>query len=117
MQLSAIDGFVPFFTDMPLSKSALSQSLQVSRNTVKSWHRIAYLMVTAYREQFPLCANSFPATRNQEIPFSPYQCWVLARVGQVMRIYRKADFAKMYVANNQHLFSPAKFQSQIRGVA
>ena len=116
MQLS-IDYSVPFYTDLPLSKSALAEYLNISRNTVKSWHRIAYLMVASYREQFPLSNSAFPPTRNQEIPFSPYQCWVLARVGWVMRIYRKSDFAKAYIANNQHLFSIAKFQSQIKGVA
>lgn len=117
MRLSTIDGSVPFFTDLPLGKSALAEALGVSRNTVKSWHKLAYLLVAPYREQFPLVAESFPPTRNQEIPFSCYQCWVVSRVGWVMKVYRKSDFAKAYIASNQHLFSVAKFQSQIRGVA
>ena len=117
MSISTQSYDLPFITDIPLSKSSLARSMNVSRNSIKAWHKLAYLMIKPYREEFPLKDERNLLSRNQEVPFTPYQCWILGRVQWVMKIYRKYDLAKTYIKQNQHLFSFAKFISVMKGVA
>lgn len=111
----------PFITEISLSKSSLAKHMSVSRNSVKAWHRLAYLMIRSYREQFPLLNPNNPVLgRNTEVFFTPYQCWVVGRVRWVMKCYRNYDVAKLYIKQNLHLFSQETFQviiNEFQGVA
>ncbi len=105
----------PFITTIPLGKASLAQRVNVCRNTVKSWHYTANLLIPAYREIFPLKNSGDPSSgKDYTVPLMPYQCWVLVRVGWVMKVYRTRIASHQYIKANPHNFSKAKFTAVLK---
>lgn len=56
--------------------------------------------------------------RDRTSPLSPYQSWVLCRIGRLMAQLRRCDRVKAYISKNPQdfsLFSFKKAQNQVQG--
>lgn len=90
------------FLDFPANKTYLSSLLGVSRSTVYLWSEIAFWRIPQFREAFPKKPDG---SYDKESPLSPYQCWVLARVGRLMSQVVTAERVKAGIKRNPNHFS------------
>lgn len=90
------------FLDFPCSKSRLSEILGVSRSTLWLWSEIAFWRIPQFREAYP---KKEDGQFDKESPLSPYQCWVLARIGRLMNLVQSAERVKAGIRRNPNHFS------------
>ncbi|BAY42361.1 hypothetical protein NIES2111_67840 (plasmid) [Nostoc sp. NIES-2111] len=101
------------FCSSYVTKSELARILNIARSTLVSWDSIALYRIESYRQAYPVKANG---STDRSCPLSPYQSWVLSRVGRVMQNLKSAERVKNYIKKYPQEFSPAKFQAQFNQV-
>jgi len=95
------------FLDFPVTKTHLAEILGVARSTLCKWENIAFWRLAAFRYAYP---KKHDGTCDRYTPLSPYQSWVLGRVGRLMAQLRNSTRVKLYVLNNQNDFSRYTFE-------
>ncbi|MEA5516569.1 hypothetical protein [Nodularia sp. UHCC 0506] len=90
------------FLDFPATKSHLAELLGVARSTLVTWENIAFWRITSFRDAYPKKADG---SRDRESPLSPYQAWVLSRVGRLMAQLRRSERVRGYILQNPNDFS------------
>jgi hypothetical protein len=95
------------FIDFPCTKSHLAEVLGVTRSTLVSWENIAFWRIPSFRDSYP---KSHDGNYDRESPLSPYQCWVLGRIGRLMLQLRRSERVKSYILKNPNDFSRYHFQ-------
>jgi hypothetical protein len=95
------------FIDFPSTKTYLAEVLGVSRSTLVTWENIAFWRIEAFRNAYP---KAHDGSLDRESPLSPYQAWILSRVGRLMAQLRRSERVKGYIAKNPNDFSRFKYQ-------
>lgn len=95
------------FIDFPSTKTYLAEVLGVSRSTLVTWENIAFWRIEAFRNAYPKAQDG---SLDRESPLSPYQAWILSRVGRLMAQLRRSERVKAYIAKNTNDFSRFKYQ-------
>jgi hypothetical protein len=101
------------FCETYVTKSELARILNVARSTLVSWDSIALYHIDSYRQAYPVKADG---STDRSCPLSPYQSWVLSRVGRVMQNLKSAERVKNYIRKYPQEFTIAKFQAQFNQV-
>jgi hypothetical protein len=105
------------FLDFPATKSHLAELLGVARSTLVIWENIAFWRIASFRDAYPKKADG---TKDRESPLSPYQCWVLSRVGRLMSQLRRSERVKGYILQNPNDFNKyaySKAHNQLKKLA
>ena len=100
------------YIDHPVSKSQLATYFGVARSTLGNWENLAFWRLPSFREAYPQLDNS----RDRTAPLSPYQAWVLSRVGDLILRLGRLQRVRAYIDNNQHEFARYRFEKIHRGV-
>ena len=95
------------FIDFPATKTHLADLLGVARSTLATWENLGFWRIPSFRDAYPKKADG---SFDRESPLSPYQCWVLGRVGRLMSQMRRSERVKGYIANNPNDFSRYRYQ-------
>jgi hypothetical protein len=95
------------FLDFPATKTHLAELLGVARSTLVIWENLAFWRIPSFRSAYPRLADG---SYDRESPLSPYQCWVLCRIGRLMSQLRRSERVKNYIAKNPNDFSKYHFQ-------
>ncbi|MFM6151689.1 MAG: hypothetical protein ACKPE3_01625, partial [Sphaerospermopsis kisseleviana] len=69
------------FLDFPCTKTRLADLLGVARSTLVIWENLAFWRLESFRNAYPKSENG---SFDRESPLSPYQCWILGRIGRLM---------------------------------
>ena len=101
------------FLDFPATKTHLAELLGVARSTLVIWENIAFWRIESFRNAYP---KSHDGSVDRESPLSPYQGWVLSRVGRLMAQLRRGDRVKGYIAKNPNDFSRYRYQQSFQQV-
>jgi hypothetical protein len=101
------------FCSSYVTKSELARILNVARSTLVSWDGIALYRIDGYRQAYPVKTDG---STDRSCPLSPYQSWVLSRIGRVMANLRSVERVKNYIKKYPQEFSQAKFQAQFTQV-
>jgi hypothetical protein len=101
------------FLDFPSTKTYLAEVLGVSRSTLVTWENLAFWRIPSFRDAYPKKADN---THDRESPLSPYQAWVLGRVGRLMAQLRRGDRVKGYIAKNPNDFSRYRYQQAFQQI-
>ncbi|MEA5504740.1 hypothetical protein VB735_16795 [Halotia wernerae UHCC 0503] len=101
------------FCESYVTKSELARILNIARSTLVSWDGIALYRIDSYRQAYPVKADG---STDRSCPLSPYQSWVLSRVGRVMQNLKSAERVKNYIRKYPQEFTIAKFQAQFNQV-
>ncbi|MCP6763280.1 MAG: hypothetical protein NHB32_31895 [Fischerella sp. CENA71] len=94
------------FLEYPITKSQLAQLLGVARSTLLTWENLAFWRIESFRKSYPAKADG---SFDRESPLSPYQAWILGRIGRVMLQVRSSERVKTYIKANPSDFSKYKF--------
>jgi len=95
------------FLDYPATKTHLAELLGVARSTLVIWENLAFWRIPSFRSSYPRLADG---SYDRESPLSPYQCWVLGRIGRLMAQLRRSERVKSYILKNPNDFSRYHFQ-------
>jgi len=95
------------FLDFPSTKTYLAEVLGVSRSTLCAWENLAFWRIPSFRDAYP---KKHDGSYDRESPLSPYQAWVLGRVGRLMAQLRRSERVKGYIAKNPNDFSRYRYQ-------
>ncbi|NJR74092.1 MAG: hypothetical protein HC773_11400 [Scytonema sp. CRU_2_7] len=100
------------FLDYWITKSELAEVLGVARSTLVIWENIAFWRIEAFRQAYPTKADG---SSDRESPLSPYQAWVLGRIGRTMQRLQRQTRVKDYIQRNPYnslgnYLSPATVQ-------
>lgn len=95
------------FLDDWTTKTELTNILGVARSTLLIWENIAFWKIEAFRQAYP---NKEDGSPDRESPLSPYQAWVLGRVGRTMQGLQRQTRVKDYIDRNPYDFSKRKYQ-------
>ena len=101
------------FLDFPSTKTYLAEVLGVSRSTLVTWENLAFWRIPSFRDAYPKKADN---THDRESPLSPYQAWVLGRVGRLMAQLRRGERVKGYIAKNPNDFSRYRYQQAFQQI-
>lgn len=96
------------YTDTSLTKKEIGQLMLVSRQTVVKWDKIAS-QVTEYRQDYPMKIDT-KFERDRTVPLSPYQVWVISRLGHMMLTLKDSKRVIDYVSANPQFFSKSRYQ-------
>jgi hypothetical protein len=95
------------FLEFPATKTHLADLLGVARSTLCAWENIAFWRIESFRNAYP---KTHDGSLDRESPLSPYQSWVLGRVGRLMAQLRRGERVKQYIAKNPNDFSRYRYQ-------
>lgn len=104
------------FLDFPANKTYVSVILGVSRSTVYLWSEIAFWRIPQFREAYPKKPDG---SYDKESPLSPYQCWVIGRIGRLMSQVVSAERVKVGIKKNPNyfnLYTYKKAQEQLQRI-
>ncbi len=102
------------FLDFPASKTYLSTLLGVSRSTLYLWADLAFWRLPSFRDAYPKKSDgSYDVT----CPLSPYQCWVLARIGRLISQVATLDRVKQAIKTNPNYFSLYTYRTALKNLA
>ena len=101
------------FCDYPLTKSELVEYLGVSRDSVVRWATLAFFRIPAFRESYPKKSDG---TIDSEAPLTPYQCWILSRLGREFRKLRTAERVKLGIKLNPNIYSKYTYQTALKNL-
>jgi len=102
------------FLDFWITKSQLASLLGVSRSTLVTWENLAFWRIDHFRQSYPKKSDG---TFDRESPLSPYQSWVLGRIGRAMSQVRSSERVKAYIQQNPQEFSKFKYQASSQQVS
>jgi hypothetical protein len=94
------------FLEFPCTKTHLSELLGVARSTLVIWENIAFWRIEPFRNAYPKAQDG---SIDRESPLSPYQAWVLSRVGRLMAQLRRSERVKGYILKNPNDFSRYRY--------
>ncbi len=100
-----------FFTDFPLTKTALASELGVARSTLCVWENLIFWRLTAFREAYPKHQDG---TTFREAPLSSYQSWCIARCGRLMSHLTRTELVKDAIVQNPTYFSKYAYSNAVR---
>jgi hypothetical protein len=95
------------FLEFPATKTHLAELLGVARSTLLIWENLAFWRIEAFRNAYP---KNQDGSFDRESPLSPYQAWVLSRVGRLMAQLRRSERVKKYLTQRPHEFSKYRYQ-------
>lgn len=95
------------FLDFSSTKTHLADLLGVARSTLVTWENLAFWRIPSFRDAYP---KNHDGSYDRESPLSPYQGWVLSRVGRLMAQLRRSERVKGYIAKNPNDFSRYRYQ-------
>lgn len=109
------------FCESYVTKSELARLLDVARSTLVSWDSLAFYRIPTYRDSYPVKVDGASDSLRRSVadrtcPLSPYQSWVLSRIGRVMQNLKSSERVKNYIKNHPQEFTPACFQAQFHQV-
>ncbi|BAY27541.1 hypothetical protein NIES2100_73660 [Calothrix sp. NIES-2100] len=112
LQGLALDS-IPIYFEGFTPKTHLAKFLQIARSTLISWDAIAFKHLSEYRDAYPKRPQGALKilAPDREAFLTPYQCWVLQKVGRLMMATRKAYQVENYLKANPKEFSEFKFQA------
>ncbi len=99
---------IDIFLDFWITKSDLANLLGVARSTINVWENLAFWRIDHFRQSYPKKSDG---TFDRESPISPYQAWVLGRIGRVMSQVRRSQRVKSYIQQNPQEFSKFRYQA------
>jgi len=102
------------FLNYWITKTQLADVLGVSRSTLVLWENIAFWRIEHFRQSYPKKSDG---TFDRESPLSPYQAWVLGRIGKVMSQVRRTEAVKSYIQQRPQEFSKFRYQAISRQVS
>ncbi|HYW21802.1 MAG TPA: hypothetical protein VE956_21335 [Nodularia sp. (in: cyanobacteria)] len=101
------------FIEFPATKTHLADLLGVARSTLCTWENIAFWRIESFRNAYPKIHDG---SLDRESPLSPYQAWVLSRVGRLMAQLRRGERVKGYILKNQQDFNRYRYQQAFQQV-
>jgi len=101
------------FLDFPASKTYLSELLGVSRSTLYLWADLAFWRIPNFRDSYPKKSDS---SYDVTCPLSPYQCWVIARIGRLINQLASSDRVKTAIKTNPNYFSIYTYKTALRNL-
>jgi hypothetical protein len=84
------------FLDFPSTKTFL----------LVIWENIAFWRIPSFRDSYP---KTHDGSYDRESPLSPYQAWILGRIGRLMLQLRRSERVKSYILKNPQDFSRYQF--------
>ena len=94
------------FLDFPCTKSYLAELLGVARSTLVIWENLAFWRLDVFRNAYP---KTHDGSYDRESPLSPFQCWILGRIGRLMSQLRRSERVKGYILKNPQDFTRYQF--------
>jgi hypothetical protein len=101
------------FTDFPMSKTHLSDVLGVTRSTVYLWSDLCFWRLPSFREAYPKKSDG---SFDRESPLSPYQCWVIARIGRLINQLASSERVKTAIKTNPNYFSLYTYRNALKNL-
>jgi len=101
------------FTDFPLTKTQLAETLGVTRSTVYLWSDLGFWRIANFRDAYPKKSDG---NFDRESPLSPYQCWVIARIGRLINQLASSDRVKTAIKTNPNYFSIYTYKTALRNL-
>ena len=99
------------FLDFPSSKSYLAELLGVSRSTVYLWENLIFWRSQSFREAYP---KNEEGSFDRTAPLSPYQCWVLCRIGRLMGQVVTSARVRQGITKNPNYVSLYTYRTALR---
>lgn len=91
------------------SKSKLSLKIKCSLRSIHNYHEIASIYVDDFLIDYPAIDNKIITSA----PLTQYQCWVIFRIHQFLKLIPKAELLKHTLENDpnvQFQYSKAQFE-------
>jgi hypothetical protein len=101
------------FLDFPTSKTYLAELLGVSRSTVYLWENLIFWRLPAFAQAYP---KDKEGSFDRTAPLSPYQAWVICRVGRLMKQVVTAERVKQGIAKNPNYLSMYTYKTALRNL-
>lgn len=104
-----MDQFLIQDFDVLTSKSKLSLKIKCSLRSIHNYHEIASLFVDDFLNDYPIFRGKFLTSH----PLTIYQCWVIFRIHQFLKLIPKAELLKHTLENDpnvQFQYSKAQFE-------
>lgn len=101
------------FLEFPATKTHLADLLGVARSTLVAWENLAFWRLPSFRDAYP---KTHDGSFDRESPLSPYQAWVLSRVGRVMAQLRRSERVKQYLTQKPNEFSRYRYQQAFQQI-
>ena len=103
-----MDDFPVQDLDSFTSKSKLAVKIKCSLRSIHNYHEVATLFVDDFLPDYPTLHGEFLTSH----PLTIYQCWVLFRINQFLKLIPKAELLKHSLEHDprvQHQYSKAQF--------
>lgn len=105
-----MDDFPVQYLDEFTSKSKLAVKIKCSLRSIHNYHEVATLFVDDFLPDYPTLHGEFLTSH----PLTIYQCWVLYRIHQFLKIIPKAELLKHSLEHEpkvQYQYSKAHFEA------
>lgn len=96
--------------DFLTSKSKLPMKINCSLRSIHNYHEVATLFVDDFLPDYPTLHGEFLTSH----PLTHYQCWVLFRIHQFLKLIPKAELLKHSLEHDsrvQQQYSKAHFEA------
>ncbi len=96
--------------DFLTSKSQLAVKIKCSHRSIHNYHEIARLFVDDFLSDYPTIGEKIITSH----PLTIYQCWVLFRIHQFLKVIPKAELLKHSLEHDsrvQQQYSKAQFEA------
>lgn len=107
-------------SEIPLTKQALSEALNTTRTTIWRYDRLAFWLIPDYKQEYPEIPRELrlakKASRDVEVPLSPYQVWVLSAIQACFKALRTELRVREYIEKSTYVFSKAKYSSRMKNL-
>jgi hypothetical protein len=97
------------FISYPVTKTELGELLGVHRNTIVNWCDLAFWRINSFRQAYPKKSDG---TTDREAPLSPYQAWVICKLGRAMLHTRNKERLKEAIKAKGTEFSRYTYENQ-----
>lgn len=94
--------FDDLFIDYAITKTELSEVLNVSRDSVVRWCKLAFYHIQSFREAYPRTSDG---GYDSEAPLNSYQAWVIVRVAREFAKLKNADRVRLSIKKQPNQFS------------
>ena len=96
-----------------VTKTELAKTLGISKSTLLIWENCLFFHLESYRQS---SLKKSDGTYDRTAPYNAYQCWVLARFGNLISTSKTIERAKVYLQTNQHVFSVSVFKKNLKNL-
>lgn len=111
------NAFNDLFIDYAITKTELSEVLEVSRDSVVRWSKLAFYHIQSFREAYPRTSDG---GYDSESPLNPYQSWVIVRVAREFAKLKLTDRVKTSIKrypNNFSIYTYRQAQKELTKLA